>query len=179
MQVRETLFAAPLRRLVASLRTMPTARGWALAATVGAVALAVELAIGLAGGFLRPAPGDWSTLPLTLALAVIVPALGEEAVFRGLLTPGRYDGVGLWRAILPSTAVFVLWHVFEAVTFMPMAAPVFLRADFLATTAVLGVACCWMRWRTGSLWPAVLLHWLEVAGWQIWFGGGEVAKAIS
>jgi predicted Abi (CAAX) family protease len=29
-----------------------------------------------------------------------------------------------------------------------------------------------LRWRTGSLWPAVLLHWLEVAGWQIWFGGG-------
>ncbi len=172
MQVRETLFTAPLRRLVSSLRTWPTSRGWMLTAIVGAGALMVELAIGLAGGFLRPAPGDWSVLPMALALAVFVPALGEEAVFRGLLTPGRDDGVGPWRAILPSTAVFVLWHVFEAVTFMPAAAPVFLRPDFLATTAVLGLACGWLRWRTGSLWPAVLLHWLEVAGWQIWFGGG-------
>ncbi len=165
-------------RLRASILTWPDARGWALAAVVGAAALALELVIGLAGGFLRPAPGDWSVLPMTLALAVVVPALGEEAVFRGLLTPGRDGGAGLWRAILPSTAAFVLWHVVEALTFMPEAAPVFLRTDFLATTAVLGLACGWMRWRTGSLWPAVLLHWLEVAGWQIWFGGGMVAKAI-
>jgi predicted Abi (CAAX) family protease len=109
---------------------------------------------------------------MTLALAVLVPSIGEEVVFRGLLTPGREEGVSAARAILPSTAVFVLWHVFEALTFMPQAAPVFLRVDFLATTAVLGLACGWLRWRTGSLWPAVLLHWLEVAGWQIWFGGG-------
>ncbi len=174
MQVRRHL-----DRVRRSLTTWPTARGWALAAAVGAVALAVELLIGLAGGFLRPAPGDWSLLPMTLALAVLVPALGEEAVFRGLLTPGREEGVPALRAVLPSTALFVLWHVFEALTFMPQAAPVFLRADFLATTAVLGLACGWLRWRTRSLWPAVLLHWLEVAGWQIWFGGGEVAKAIS
>ena len=167
MQVRRYL-----DRVRRSLVTWPDARGWLLAAIVGAGALALELAIGLWGGFLRPTPGDWSVLPMTLALAVLVPALGEELVFRGLLTPGRDDGVGPWRAILPSTALFVLWHVFEALTFMPQAAPVFLRADFLATTAVLGLACGWLRWRTGSLWPAVLLHWLEVAGWQIWFGGG-------
>lgn len=167
MQVRRYL-----DRIRRSLATWPTAGGWALAAIVGAVALAVELGIGLWGGFLRPTPGDWSVLPMTLALAVLVPSLGEELVFRGLLTPGREEGLGPWRAILPSTAVFVLWHVFEALTFMPAAAPVFLRADFLATTAVLGLACGWLRWRTGSLWPAVLLHWLEVAGWRIWFGGG-------
>jgi len=173
MQVRRHL-----DRVRRSLTTWPTARGWRLAAVVGVVALAVELAIGLWGGFLRPTPGDWSVLPMALALAVLVPSLGEELVFRGLLTPGRDEGAGPWRAILPSTAVFVLWHVFEALTFMPAAAPVFLRADFLATTAVLGLACGWMRWRTGSLWPAVLLHWLEVAGWQIWFGGGMLVKAL-
>ena len=167
MQVRRYL-----DRVRRSLVTWPDARGWLLAAIVGAGALALELLIGLWGGFLRPTPGDWSVLPMTLALAVLVPSLGEELVFRGVLVPGREEGGSATRAILPSTAVFVLWHVFEALTFMPAAAPVFLRADFLATTAVLGLACGWLRWRTGSLWPAVLLHWLEVAGWQIWFGGG-------
>ncbi|MDP2259105.1 MAG: CPBP family glutamic-type intramembrane protease [Caulobacter sp.] len=173
MQVRRYL-----DRVRRSLTAWPTARGWRLAVMVGAVALAVELAIGLWGGFLRPTPGDWSVLPMSLALAVLVPSLGEEVVFRGLLTPGRDEGVGPWRAILPSTALFVLWHLFEALTFMPQAAPVFLRPDFLATTAVLGLACGWLRWRTGSLWPAVLLHWLEVAGWQVWFGGGMLVKAL-
>lgn len=173
MQVRRYL-----DRVRRSLTTWPTACGWTLAAMVGAVALVAELGIGLWGGFLRPTPGDWSVLPMTLALAVLVPSLGEELVFRGLLTPGREEGDSAARAILPSTALFVLWHVFEALTFMPAAAPVFLRADFLATTAVLGLACGWLRWRTGSLWPAVLLHWLEVAGWQIWFGGGMLAKAL-
>lgn len=167
MQVRRYL-----DRVRRSLTTWPDARGWWLAAIVGAGALALELGIGLTGGFLRPTPGDWSVLPMTLALAVFVPALGEELAFRGLLVPGRAEGGPAARAILLSTGVFVVWHVFEALTFMPAAAPVFLRFDFLATTAVLGLACGWLRWRTGSLWPAVLLHWLEVAGWQIGFGGG-------
>lgn len=179
MQVRQTPFVAPWRRLRAGLARWPDGRGWALAAAVGGLALAAELAIGLAGGFLRPAPPDWSVLPGALLVAMAAPALGEEAVFRGLFVPDRDETARPWPAILATTVVFVLWHVVEALTFMPGAAPVFLRADFLATTAVLGLACGWLRWRTGSLWPAVALHWLEVAGWQIWFGGGMVAKAIS
>lgn len=167
-----------IRRVRTALTTWPTRRGWLLAGAVMAAALAVELAIGLVGGFLKPSSPDWSMLPGALLLAVFVPALGEELVFRGLLTPGRDEGGNVWRAILPSTALFVGWHVFEALTFMPGAAHIFLRPDFLATTAVLGVACGLMRHRTGSLWPAVLLHWLEVAGWQIWFGGGLAAKAL-
>jgi predicted Abi (CAAX) family protease len=167
-----------LTRVRSSLTTLPTARGWRLAAVVGVAALAVELAIGLGGGLLKPAPADWSVLPGALLLAVFVPSIGEELVFRGLLVPGRAERANATAAILLSTLVFMLWHVFEALTFMRPAAPVFLRADFLATTAVLGLACGYLRHRTGSLWPAVLLHWLEVAGWQIWFGGGMVAKTL-
>jgi predicted Abi (CAAX) family protease len=167
-----------LDRAWTSLTTWPTARGWGLAVVVGAAALALELAIGLRGGFLRPAPADWSVLAWSLPLAVFVPALGEELVFRGLLVPGREAGGRATTAILLSTAAFVGWHVFEGLTFMRAAALIFLRADFLATTAVLGLSCAVLRHRTGSLWPAVLLHWLEVAGWQIWFGGGMAAKAL-
>ncbi len=172
------MLARLLRRARSALTTRPTARGWLLTALLGAAALALELSIGLAGGFLRPAPGDWSILPWSLVLAVFVPAIGEELVFRGMLTPDRDEQPVLWRAILPSTLLFVLWHVFEALTFMPDAAAVFLRPDFLATTAVLGLTGGVLRHRTGSLWPAVVLHWVEVAGWQIWFGGGMAAKAL-
>jgi len=167
-----------LARVRTSLTTWPSARGWALTVVVGAAALALELAIGLAGGFLRPAPADWSSLVWSLPLAVFIPALGEELVFRGLLVPGREEAGRATTPILVSTVLFVCWHVFEGLTFMRAAAPIFLRSDFLATTAVLGLSCAVLRHRTGSLWPAVLLHWLEVAGWQIWFGGGMAAKAL-
>lgn len=174
-----TMASDLLRRLMAALTTWPTPRQWLVAAAVGLAALAIEGAIGLGGGFLRPAPADWSVLPFSLALALIVPALGEEMVFRGLLIPSRADNRDATLALLLSTAAFVAWHVVEALTFMRGAAPVFLRADFLATTAVLGLACGVLRHRTGSLWPAVALHWLEVAIWQIAFGGGQVARMLT
>lgn len=166
------------RRLMAALTTWPSPGQWLAAAGVGLVALVLEGAIGLGGGLLRPAPADWSVLPFSLALALVVPALGEETVFRGVLIPSRGDSRDATLAILLSTLAFVGWHVLEALTFMRAAAPVFLRGDFLATTAVLGLACGVLRHRTGSLWPAVALHWLEVAIWQIGFGGGQVARAL-
>lgn len=174
-----TMASDLFRRLMAALTTWPTPRQWQMAAGVGLAALALEGAIGLAGGFLRPAAADWSILPFSLALALVVPALGEEAVFRGLLIPSRKDSRDATLALLLPTAAFVAWHVIEGLTFMQAAAPVFLRADFLATTAVLGLACGVLRHRTGSLWPAVALHWLEVAIWQIAFGGGQVARALT
>lgn len=172
------MMTALLRRLVAALTTWPSRRQWLVAAGVGVIALAVEGVIGTVGGFLRPTPPDWSILPFSLALALIVPALGEEVVFRGLLIPSRRDRRDVTLSLLLSTAAFVGWHVVEALTFMQAAAPVFLRPDFLATTAVLGLACGLLRHHTGSLWPAVALHWLEVAIWQVAFGGGQVARAL-
>lgn len=165
-------------RLTAALTTWPSRRDWLMAAGVGLAALALEGVIGLVGGFLRPAQADWSVLPFSLALALIVPALGEEAVFRGLLIPARRDRRDAALPLLLSTTAFVAWHVVEGLTFMKAAAPIFLRPDFLATTAVLGLACGLLRHRTGSLWPAVALHWLEVAIWQVAFGGGQVARAL-
>ncbi len=55
-----------------------------------------------------------------------------------------------------------------------IAAPIFLRADFLACAAILGAGCAIIRWRTASLWPAVILHWLMVVVWQTWLGGAGV-----
>ena len=47
-----------------------------------------------------------------------------------------------------------------------MAQPVFLEPGFLLVTAALGLTCT-LAWRlTGSLWPAVVIHWLTVVGWK-------------
>lgn len=157
-----------LRRLIRALATLPGPRGWALCGLVAMITGALMAAIGFTTGLyaLTPAtPG----LPLRLLSVLFVPALGEEIPFRGLLVPGP-EARRPWRAITLSTGLYVAWHPLEALTFLP-AATMFLRADFLACTAILGLGCAVMRWRTGSLWPAVLLHGGFVVVWQTWLGG--------
>ena len=42
----------------------------------------------------------------------------------------------------------------------------------------MGGVCILMRYRTGSIWPAVLFHGLTVFLWQVLFGGPSVAELI-
>jgi predicted Abi (CAAX) family protease len=157
-----------LNRLSRALTTLPTARGWMLCGLVALATAALMAAIGFTTGLyaLTPAvPG----LPLRLLTVLFVPALGEEIPFRGLLVPGR-ETKRPWGAIALSTALYVAWHPLETLTFMPRAT-MFLRPDFLVCTAILGLGCALMRWRTGSLWPAVILHGGFVVVWQTWLGG--------
>jgi len=118
---------------------------------------------------------DWSPLgaPQLALLAVrafFVPAFGEELVFRAALVPGQGESARPLAWIALSTALFTGWHVVET-TFLPNSAATFLRADFLALAATLGLLCAVLRWRSGSIWTAVTLHWLVVVAWQGWFGG--------
>lgn len=158
------------RRVITALRAWPSGGAWLETGGVAAATLALMLAIGFVGGLyhLQPtAPG----LAQRMLLVLFAPALGEELFFRALLTPGRSEQPNIWRALVPSSVAFTLWHVVEALVVLPKAASLFLRPDFLACAAVLGIGCGWIRWRSGSVWPAVALHWLAVVAWQTWLGG--------
>jgi predicted Abi (CAAX) family protease len=159
------------RRMWAALITWPDAQGWRLAAAIGAGTLAVMAVIGFASGFYALHPTRFEGLPLRLLTVLVAPAIGEELPFRGLLVPGRDDVRRPWLTLALVTTVFTAWHVVEATTFLPAARAVFLRPDFLACAATLGLGCGVVRWRTNSLWPAVALHWLAVTIWQTWLGG--------
>jgi len=163
------IIPAALRRLWRVLITWPDAAGWRFAALVGSGTVLAIAAIGFAGG-LYVFRTHYDGLPLRLVSVIFVPALGEEAVFRGLLVPDRSETARPWAAMALATALFVAWHAVETL-FLPGAAAIFLRPDFLASVAVEGVGCALIRWRTGSLWPVVMLHWLEVTVWQTWLGG--------
>lgn len=158
------------RRLLTSLTTLPSAGGWRFCLGVSALTLALMAAIGFATGLYRLTPAE-PGLPLRTLTVLFIPALGEEIPFRGLLVPGPGESRRPWLAIAGSTTLYTLWHIVEALTFLPGASPVFLRPDFLACCAVLGLGCAVMRLKTGSLWPAVGLHWLLVLVWQTWLGG--------
>ena len=159
------------RRLVRAALAPPRSRDW-LELAIAAVGLALIAGpLGFFTGLLtwrpRPAPEIWALA----ASALVIPALGEEAPFRGLLIPDRSETADARIAIAVSTALFCLWHVVEALVILPKAGPLFLRPDFLAWTMALGLVCAVLRRRSGSLWPPVLLHWAAVVAWQGWLGG--------
>lgn len=100
------------------------------------------------------------------AVAILIPALGEELVFRGILQPHRLGVTKDWRLSALSLAAFVLWHPVQVWLGLPMAQEVFTDPAFLILVALLGALCTALTHRSGSLWPAVLLHWIVVVGWK-------------
>lgn len=154
------------------MRTAPSLRDWAEAA-IGLAVLAVAAwavpAIGGAAAFDPALPGltaDPAAFAALALIAVIVPALGEELVFRGVLQPDRPDGAAALAASAASLALFVAWHPIQIALSLPAAQPVFAEPGFLALAGLLGLVCTVLVHRSGSLWTAVALHWAVVVIWK-------------
>jgi predicted Abi (CAAX) family protease len=178
----------------------PGARAWTEAAILFAVFAVLTGLIGIGGGLFSLAPRFDSALLVTALIAILVPAMGEELVFRVWLQP-RPAGLAIppsrptssapqdevegkfskpphaeVRAkaslearllyILPSLALFVLWHPVQVWLGLPMAQDVFLDWRFLIIAALLGIACTIGWQRSGSIWPAMAIHWAAVVGWK-------------
>ena len=163
-----------IQRLSRALTTVPDASGWRFSGLTALATVAVIGAVSALSGLAQPAQPDLTGLPVRLLDTFFIPALGEELVFRGLLVADRTETAQPFASLGFATVAFTCWHGVETI-FLRRAAAIFLRPDFLACAAVLGLGCGVMRWRTASLWPAVLLHWAVVVVWQTWLGGPEVA----
>lgn len=164
------MLAARFRR---ALTTVPTARDWLEATFAAALLAAVIGPLGLSSGLLVAAARPWTDILPLAAIAFLIPALGEELLFRAPI-PDRAETPHAGRAVAGSVLAFTAWHVVETI-WLPTAALIFLRSDFLATAALLGLACAVLRRRSGSIWTAVVLHWLAVVAWQGWLGGPHLA----
>ncbi|WP_298325734.1 CPBP family glutamic-type intramembrane protease [Asticcacaulis sp.] len=152
-----------------SLIVWPSLKGWAWCAGVSAAVTLAVAVIGFGSGILHVAPPSPGLLGVWLSV-MLVPAFSEEIVFRGLMIPAKAETTRpvLWIGV--GTLIFVLWHVFEALVLLP-GATLFLHPAFLLNAGLIGLGCALMRWRTGSLWPAVLLHGTLVFVWKAWLGG--------
>jgi uncharacterized protein len=82
-----------------------------------------------------------------LALA-LTPAICEELLFRGYVQRQSERGFGVLGGILFSGIAFGLYH---------------LRLTQLLPLAVLGIYIAYVAWRTGSLWPAIMVHFANNA----------------
>lgn len=167
-------------RLVEATTTVPTYTGWLASGLIlGGYGL-IALVWGLKTGFLS-LPYSSSTPSHSMQIRVwlsslIMPALVEELLFRGLLIPHPQEGVGwvtllLWSGF--SLLLFVLYHPLNARTFYKAGDPTFFNATFLFLAALLGLACTGVYLFTGSIWPGTMIHWLVVAIWLLYLGGLE------
>jgi membrane protease YdiL (CAAX protease family) len=87
-------------------------------------------------------------------------ALGEEIGWRGLLSPALSARLGFLRGNLATGLLWSLWHwpVLFWMNFDGATPRAFAMACFTTSLVALSVVYGWFRERTGSLWPAVLLH---------------------
>ena len=149
------LLGLPAREAL-SLRAPPR-RAWiaapaVLAGTMSAGLLAMSLQIALLpddpfsmldyGGAVGELQAGWGVLCLTLGAG-----LCEELLFRGAI-------FGLLRRSGPSTRVAVAALIWQAVAFSLL----HVLSFKLIPTGVIGLILGVLAWRTGSVWPGVVVH---------------------
>ncbi|MDP9346401.1 MAG: CPBP family intramembrane metalloprotease [Actinomycetota bacterium] len=90
---------------------------------------------------------DKSTLALVsvAVLVSVVAPMAEEFFFRGYFY-GALRNWNVWGAALVTGLVFGAIHAGSA------------QSEFLLPLAFFGVVLCWLRERTGSLYPGIVLH---------------------
>lgn len=87
-------------------------------------------------------------LGFSLAMLAVVPGICEELLFRGYTQRQLERGLGATWGIVLSGLLFGAYH---------------LRPSQVLPLAVLGVFLAYLTWRTGSLWPAIVVHFLHNA----------------
>jgi membrane protease YdiL (CAAX protease family) len=153
--------------------------GYVLPIAYAGIAYALLWAFGLAG-FPNPAElekirtnFDWPGLPdtatvvaytvLTMSLALpaaMARAVGEEIGWRGFLTPHVTRVFGFTGGAVITGLVWGVWHC-PALLFADYNTgndPLFSLTCFIVLTVALSIPMAWLRLRSGSLWPAALLH---------------------
>lgn len=116
---------------------------------------------------------DPYTLLRTGIIALIIPSLLEELLFRGPLIAlqSRIHASAMTIVALGSLALFVLWHPFNAAFMLTEAQSLFFDWRFLMVAFFLGIATTTAALRAGSIWPAVAIHWTAVISWKTFFSG--------
>jgi membrane protease YdiL (CAAX protease family) len=82
----------------------------------------------------------------TLLAAVFVAPFCEEIFFRGFLFPGLLRSMPVGWAIVLSSLLFAVAHA---------------DPGSFAVLFIIGLALAYLRWRTNSLWPGMILHFIN------------------
>ena len=123
---------------------------------VGAYLVNLVIAVGLTSLFPESA-GNVETVfedimsgnvPAVFLVIALVPAVCEEMLFRGVIMHSLKVKYRVPSAIAITAALFGLYHM-SLVKFIP--------------TGLLGLLLCLVVWKTGSIYPAMLMHFINNA----------------
>jgi predicted Abi (CAAX) family protease len=167
-----------VQRLVCAWQTPVTLEAWLYAAALLGIYSMITVPVAFRLGFVRVSASQLSVKDQVrvIAIALVMPSIFEEVVFRVLLLPHPGEGTSpdvqwLWGAI--ALLIFVLFHPLNSFTFFPASRTTFLNPIFLMAAGFLGVVCSLSYWQSGSLWPPVVIHWIIVVVWLLFLGGYE------
>ncbi len=163
------------RRITHAFLTIPDFTDWLVAAGLVLVYTSIALPVGFWSGFLKiDVQTSWRTIVGVLIGCLLSPGITEELLFRVLMLPHPSEnasGLMLWFWGCTSLALFVVYHPLNALTFYPIGRSTFMNPVFLRLAAILGGACSIAYLQSGSIWPAVAVHWLGVTVWLLLLGG--------
>jgi predicted Abi (CAAX) family protease len=174
------LLSTVVIRLWAGLVVFPSLSEWLSIMGLLFAYAVVALTIGFKSKFLkfsnssRATKSSLSANIRDLVYLFLMPSLIEELVFRLLLIPHPIEtatssSIYLWAGI--SLGLFVLYHPLNAQLFYKVGNPTFMDWRFLTLTGLLGGVCTIAYLSTGSIWAAVLIHWIVVVVWLKFLGG--------
>lgn len=173
-----------LGRLKRLFSTWPDGAGWASLGRTALWLLPTLLLLGWLGGFIGWHPNLSPELALLAAIAIFVPVLAEESVFRAILLKPPSDGASGLGPVSLSAGLFALYNFAAALLCQwvlgeqcPPWADLGLDPWFLAATFALGLACARLALATRSIWPGAMLHWTMLVGWLALFGGPDLVGA--
>jgi uncharacterized protein len=148
--------------------------GWA-GVRLGLAAMGVVAAVTILAALVSPwvpaigeafteAGTDISLGELLLGVLLVIPlgtVVMEELVFRGLVLGTLLRTTSSVRAVIVSSSLFGLWHVYPAFhgadDLTPLRIGIVVVGTFVATT-IAGVVFAWLRLRSQSLVAAILAH---------------------
>jgi predicted Abi (CAAX) family protease len=167
-------------RFWSGMTIFPKSMGWLSALVLLLAYGIIALGFGWKTGFLRldnQFKGSWLHEILFVGQLFFLPAFFEELLFRMLLIPHPIETavfINIVKWSLISLGAFIVYHPLNALTFYPAGKPIFWDWRFLTLTGLLGAVCSIAYYTTGSIWPAILIHWIVVVGWVKVFGGKQL-----
>ena len=159
---------------------------------IGLIAYGIAWTTGLAR--FDPPPVGGLVAPFAIGVMVsLVLASGEEVGWRGYMLTRLIDA-GVPRPVLASGLIWSLWHVPLVLAGVYAAGPSPALSAMLIMIAItsFGYVIARMRLKTGSVWPAIVLHaaWNSIiqgpfdgattgAGAMLWVGESGVLTALT